>query len=96
MRNASGQKGEMSDNVKKANRNAYGISNTKPVSGKFLEPVSCCSRAKQCNGKEMYKKVCCTCKIDILQIRSIAVFFCRSRCLRRLTLHDFMLCLSKL
>ena len=68
-------KAKMSDNVKKANRNAYGISNTKPVSGKFLEPVSCCSRAKQCNGKEMYKKVCCTCKIDILQIRPIAVFF---------------------
>ena len=37
MRNASGQKGEMSNNVKKANRNAYGISNTNPVGGKFLE-----------------------------------------------------------
>ena len=91
-------KAKMSDNVKKANRNAYGISNTKPVSGKFLEPVSCCSRAKQCNGKEMYKKVCCTCKIDILQIRSIAVFFFFAVLVAfcRLTLHDFMLCLSKL
>ena len=29
------RKAKMSDNVKKANRNAYGISNTNPVGGKF-------------------------------------------------------------
>ena len=31
------RKAKMSDNVKKANRNAYGISNANPVGGKFLE-----------------------------------------------------------
>ena len=33
------------------------------------------------DGKEMYKKVCCTCKVVFLLIRSIVVVFYRSRCL---------------
>ena len=34
----------------------------------------------QNNGEEMYKKVCCTCKVVFLLIRSIVVVFYRSRC----------------
>ena len=38
----------------------------------------------QNNSKEMYKKVCCTCKVAFLLIRPIAVFTVLRRCLRRL------------
>ena len=46
--------------------------------------------------KKFTKRVCCTCKVAFLLIRPIAVFFYRSRCLRRLALYDFIFCLSKL
>ena len=39
------------------------------------------------------KKVCCTCKVAFVLIRPI---FYHSHCLRRLALHDFIFCLSKL
>ena len=45
--------------------------------------------------KAMCKKVFCTCKVVFfLLIRPIV--FCCSRCRRRLALHDFVFCLSKL
>ena len=49
----------------------------------------------QNNGKEMYKKVCCTCKVAFLLIRPIVVFSPFSLPLP-LALHDFIFCLSKL
>ena len=51
---------------KKVNDNTYYISSTKRVTKKFLE-VSRYSRelVVQSNGKEMYKKVCCTCTCKV-------------------------------
>ena len=46
-------------------------------------------------GKEMYKKVCCTSKVVFLLIKP-NVFFCLSHYRRRLALHDFMFRLCKL
>jgi len=66
-------KAKMSGNVKKENRNIYDFSNTKPVTRKFPE-VSYVVIVQN-NGKEIYQKVCWTCKIDILLIRPIAVFW---------------------
>ena len=62
MKNASGHqcKVKMSATEKKMNENSYDISSIKRVTKTFLE-VSRCSRAN--NGKEMYKKVSCTCKV---------------------------------
>ena len=58
--------------MKTVNKNVYDISSIKRVTRTFLE-VSRCSRAK--NGKEMYKKVCCTCKVGFfLLIRPVVVF----------------------
>ena len=59
MRNGSGHqcKVKMSGGEKK---NTYDISFMKRVTRTFLE-LSRCSRAN--NGKEMYKKVCCTCRV---------------------------------
>ena len=61
MRNARSQQGENEcQRRKKVNRNAYNISSIKQVLEgfwKFLVVVV------QNNGKEMYKKVCCTCKV---------------------------------
>ena len=60
MRNARGHqcKVKMSGS-EKVNGNTYDIYSIKRVPKKFLE-VSRCSKN---NGKEMYKKVCCTCKV---------------------------------
>ena len=57
MRNASSHqcKEKMSGSEKKVNQNAYDVSSIKT----FLE-FSRCSRAKK---RQMYKKVCCTCKV---------------------------------
>ena len=73
MRNASGHqcKVKMSDNEKKGTKNTYDSSSKKRVTKTFLE-VSRCSRAN--NGKEMYKKVCCTSKVASLLIIPIVVF----------------------
>ena len=64
MRNASGHqcKVKMSGSEKKVNENSYDISSIKRVSNirsfwKLYVVVV------QNNGKEMYKKVCCTCKV---------------------------------
>ena len=73
---------------KKASRNTYDIASIKRVSRTFHVAVV------QNNSKEMYKKVCCTGKVFFLLIRSID-FFCRSCRRRRLALHDFIFCLSK-
>ena len=64
MGNASGHqcKVKMSGSEKKkVNENTYDISSIKRVTKKFLEVSR--SVVVQNNGKEMYKKVCCTCKV---------------------------------
>ena len=72
------------------NKNTYYTSFIKRVTRKFLKFHVV---VLQNNGKEMYKKLCCTCKVAFVLIRPI---FHRSWCLRRLALHDFIFCLSKL
>ena len=52
---------KVSGSEKKGNKNTYDISFIKRVSKKFLG-VLLCSRAN--NSIEMYKKVCCTCKVS--------------------------------
>ena len=59
------------------------------VSGSFTLS-SCKTKAKKCTKKSVLK-----CKVVFLLIRPIVVFHL-SRCLRRLALHDFILCLRKL
>ena len=50
------------------------------------------TKAKKCT-----KKVCCTCKVAFLLIRTYSCFFfLRFRCHRHLALHDFIFCLRKL
>ena len=70
MRNANGNQGENERQwkKKKVNKNMYEISSVKRVTRKFHVVVV------QNNGKEMYKKVCCTCKVAFLLIRPIVVF----------------------
>ena len=63
----------MSGSEKNVNKNKYDISSIKRVTKKFLD-VSRCDRAKQRQRNEMYKKVCCTCKVAFLLIRHIIVF----------------------
>ena len=74
MRNASGQqtaasKLKMSGSEKIANRN---------TSNKTFFSIKCVTEYRvvvvQNNGKEMYKKVCCMCKVVFLLIRPIVVF----------------------
>ena len=57
----------MSGSEKKGNRNAYDIPSIKRVTRKFLVVVL------QNNGKEMYKKVCCACKVVFLLIHHFHV-----------------------
>ena len=63
MGNAGGHqcKVKMNGSEKKVNENTYDIFPIKRVTKKFLEVSRECSRAN--NGKEMYKKVCCTWKV---------------------------------
>ena len=70
MRNASGRqcKEKMSGSEKKVSENTYDISSIEKNFWKFHVAVV------QNNGKEMYKKVCCTCKVAFLLIRPIVVF----------------------
>ena len=49
----------------------YDISSIKRVTKKFLEFQVV---VVQNNGKEMYKRVCCTCKVAFLLISPIVVF----------------------
>ena len=62
---------KMSDSEKKVNKNTYDISSIKRVTRKFLEVHVI---VVQNNGKEMYKQVCCMCKIAFVLIRPIVVF----------------------
>ena len=99
MRNASGHQGENEWQRKKGNRNTYKISPIKLVTRKFLAEFNVV--VVQNNGKKkMYEKVCFTCKVVV-----VVFFFCWLdqlisfgcfRCLRRLSLNDFIFCLSKL
>ena len=57
---------------RKVNENTYDISSKKSVTKKFLEVFHVV--VVQNNGKEMYKKVCCTCKVAFLLIRPTVVF----------------------
>ena len=90
MGNASGQRGEMSGSEKKSEQEFVRHFLHKPFTRKFLE-VSRCSRAKQ-----RQKQLCCTCRVDLLLNIDLLLFVHRSRCLRRLVLHDFIFCLNKL
>ena len=83
---------KMRRSEKTVNEYTYEISSIERVTAKFLK-FSHCSRAKQRNRN--VQKVCYTCKVAFLLIRPIVVFH-HSRCLRRLALHDFIFCLSKL
>ena len=65
MRNASGASGHQCENEwqrKKKNRNTYNFSSIKRVTRKFLAEFHVVD--VQNNGKEMYKKVCWTCKVE--------------------------------
>ena len=98
MRNASGHQGENEWQRKKGNRNTYNISRIKLVTRKFLAEFNVV--VVQNNGKKkMYEKVCFTCKVVVVfffgwldQLISFGCF----RSLRRLSLNDFIFCLSKL
>ena len=98
MRNASGHLGENERQWKKSEqehvRHILHKTCNQEAFGSFTLQ-SCKTTAKK-----RTKKVCCTSKVAFLPIRPIFVFhrslFHRSRCLRRLALHDFKFCLSKL
>ena len=63
MRNASGHQGENEQQQKKVNSTPYSISSIEHVTRKFYIVVM------KIDSKEMYKKVCCTCKVVFLLIR---------------------------
>ena len=63
--------GENERQWKKVNENTYNISSIKRATRKFLDVHVV---VVQNNGKEVYKKVCCTCKVAFLIIRPIVVF----------------------
>ena len=65
---------KMSGTKKKVNRKTYNISSMKPVTRKFLEG-SRCSHAKKKNSKEMYKKLCCTCKVVFFFVANCCLFY---------------------
>ena len=95
MRNASGhQCKEKMSGSEKSEREHVRHFHHKEVSGSFTLQ-SCKTTAKKGT-----KKVCCTCKVPILLIRPIVVFFTMLRhcllCLVCLALHDFTFCLNKL
>ena len=74
MRNASGHQGENEWQRKKGNRNTYNISPIKRVTRKFLAEFNVV--VVQNNGKKMYEKVCCTCKVFFfLLIRPTDLFW---------------------
>ena len=62
---------KMSDSKKKVNKNTHDISSIKRVTRNFWKFHVI---VVQTNGKEMYKEVCCTCKVAVLLIRLIVVF----------------------
>ena len=68
MRNASGHlhQGENEQQGKKANRNTYDISSIKHVTWGSIWKFHII--VVQSNSEEMYKKVCCTCKVVFLLI----------------------------
>ena len=78
---------------KKVNRTTYNISSIKRVTRKFLE-VSRCSRAKH-RQRNVQKKGSARAKLVFCQL-DLLIFFGCFRCRRRLALHDFTFCLSKL
>ena len=73
MRNASGQQREaskvkMSGSERKANRNTDQLNKSLVSTCDIFFPIKSVTRkfhvvVVQNNGKEMYKKVCCTCKV---------------------------------
>ena len=85
---------KMSDSGKKVNKNTYDISSIKHVTRKLLE-VSRCSRAKQ-RQRNVQRKCAARAKLLFFSKLDLCLLFHRSRCPRRLALHDFTFCLSKL
>ena len=91
MGNASGhqRKVKISVSEKKVNENTYDMSSIKRVTKKFLE-VSRCSRAKQ-RQRNVQKKCAARAKLLFFFSLDLSLFFTiLRRCLRRLTLHDFI------
>ena len=80
---------KMSDEEKKVIKNTYDISSIKRVIRKFLK-VSRCSRAKQ-QQRNVQKKCAARTKL-LFCLLDLLLFFT----VRRLALHDFILCLNKL
>ena len=70
MRNASGHlhQGENEQQGKKANRNTYDISSIKRTRVTWGSIWKFHIIVVQSNSEEMYKKVCCTCKVVFLLI----------------------------
>ena len=98
MRNARGhnkKKMKMSGSEKKVNKKRYDISSkervTSRVSGSFTLK-SCKTTAKKCKKNVLHVQSCSFLALTL----DLLLFFHRSRCLRRLALHDFVSCLSKL
>ena len=96
MRNASGHqcKVKMNYSEKKVNENTYDNSSIKLVTKKFLE-VSRCSRAKHWQ-RNVQKMSAARAKLLFRKLDLLFFFTVLRRCLRRLVLHDFVFCLSKL
>ena len=84
---------KMSRSEKKRNKNTYDISFIKRVTRTFLE-LSRCSRAKP-GQRNVQKKRDARSKLLFCSL-ALLLSFQRSRYLRRLALHDFIFCLSKL
>ena len=80
---------KMSASIKKMNRNTCDISSTKRVKTRKFQVV-----IVQNNGKEMSQKSVLQVQSCFLLIKPL-IFFCCSHC-RRLVLHYFIFCLSKL
>ena len=107
MRNASGQRGKTSkvkmiSSEKKSEQEhkQQNLWRAHTTTRHFIS-IKCVTRrchvvVVQDNGKEIYKKVCSSCKVVFLLIIRLLIFFACSRCRHRLALLDFIFCLSKL
>ena len=96
MGNASGHqcKMKMSGSEKQVYENTYDISSIKRIIKKLLK-VSRCSRAKQ-RQRSVQEECAARAKLLFLLIRPVVVCPILRRCLRSLTLHDLIFCLTKL
>ena len=94
MRNASGHQGENEWQRKNGNRNTYNISPIKLVTRKFLAEFNVV--VVQNNGKKCMKKYASRAKLFFFCLSDQLISFGCFCFLRRLSLNDFIFCLSKL